>query len=76
MPDTHGPHEGNPALARPQPTGNRVEREFTAKERSQLQLAYRRFLRHRLAAISVVIFVLLGDGLRDALDPRQTRPRR
>ncbi len=36
-----------------------VEREFTAKERNQWQMAWRRFLRHRLAAVSLVVFVLL-----------------
>lgn len=37
----------------------RVEREFTVKERKQWQMALRRFLRHRVAAASVVVFVLL-----------------
>ena len=37
----------------------RVEREFTVKERSQWQLALRRFLRHKAAVVSVVVFVLL-----------------
>jgi ABC-type dipeptide/oligopeptide/nickel transport system permease subunit len=37
----------------------RVEREFTVKERSQWKMAFRRFLKHRLAAISVVVFILL-----------------
>lgn len=37
----------------------RTEREFTAKERSQWQLAFRRFRRHRVAAASLVVFVLL-----------------
>jgi peptide/nickel transport system permease protein len=36
-----------------------VEREFTVKERSQWQMALRRFLRHRLAVGSLVVFVLL-----------------
>jgi ABC-type dipeptide/oligopeptide/nickel transport system permease subunit len=36
-----------------------VEREFTAKERNQWQMAWRRFLRHRLAAASLVVFILL-----------------
>jgi ABC-type dipeptide/oligopeptide/nickel transport system permease subunit len=38
---------------------DRTEREFTVKERSQWQMAYRRFLHHRVATASVVIFVLL-----------------
>jgi peptide/nickel transport system permease protein len=37
----------------------RTEREFTVKERSQWHMAFRRFLRHRVAAASVVLFVLL-----------------
>jgi peptide/nickel transport system permease protein len=36
-----------------------VEREFTVKERTQWQMAFRRFLRHRLATVSVFVFVLL-----------------
>ncbi|MBE7187277.1 ABC transporter permease [Jatrophihabitans endophyticus] len=36
-----------------------VEREFTVKERTQWQMAFRRFLKHRAAVISVVVFVLL-----------------
>jgi ABC-type dipeptide/oligopeptide/nickel transport system permease subunit len=36
-----------------------TEREFTVKERSQLQQAYRRFLRHRAAVVSAVIFLLI-----------------
>jgi peptide/nickel transport system permease protein len=43
-------------LEKPPP---RVEREFTVKERSQWQLATRRFLRHRLAVGSLFVFVLL-----------------
>ena len=36
-----------------------VEREFTVKERTQWQLALRRFMRHRLAVGSLILFVLL-----------------
>src|SRR4051794_15390232 len=36
-----------------------IEREFTVKERSQLRQAFRRFMRHRLAVISAVIFLLI-----------------
>ncbi len=36
-----------------------VEREFTVKARTQRQLIVRRFLQHRLATISLVVFVLL-----------------
>ncbi|MDT8911528.1 ABC transporter permease [Amycolatopsis sp. PS_44_ISF1] len=35
------------------------EREFTVKERSQAQLVFRRFLQHRLAMISLIVFVLI-----------------
>ena len=35
------------------------DREFTVAERSQLQLVFRRFLQHRLAVGSLVVFVLL-----------------
>jgi peptide/nickel transport system permease protein len=44
----------------PQPTSPAgTDREFNVKERSQLRQALRRFLRHRLAVASVVIFVLI-----------------
>jgi peptide/nickel transport system permease protein len=41
------------------PATGRVEREFTVKDRSQLQQALRRFLRHRLAVGSLILFLLL-----------------
>ncbi|GAA5195085.1 ABC transporter permease [Rugosimonospora acidiphila] len=41
------------------PGTGRVEREFTVKDRSQLQQTMRRFLRHRMAVGSLVVFVLL-----------------
>ena len=40
-------------------TPNKTEREFTVKERSQWRMALRRFLRHRVATISVFVFLLL-----------------
>jgi ABC-type dipeptide/oligopeptide/nickel transport system permease subunit len=45
----------------PQPTqpSTRTDREFTVKERSQLRQAARRFLRHRLAVASLVVFILI-----------------
>ncbi|MGC9666820.1 ABC transporter permease [Planosporangium sp. 12N6] len=45
----------------PQPTSptGAAEREFTVKERSQLQQAMRRFMRHRLAVASLAIFALI-----------------
>jgi peptide/nickel transport system permease protein len=36
-----------------------VEREFTIQSRNQFQLIVRRFMRHRLALISLIVFVLL-----------------
>lgn len=43
----------------PQPGAPLTEREFTVAERSQFQQALRRFLRHRVAVGSLVVFVLL-----------------
>ncbi|MBB4688519.1 ABC transporter permease [Amycolatopsis jiangsuensis] len=43
----------------PQTPSGAPEREFTVKERSQAQLVFRRFLQHRLAMISLVVFVLV-----------------
>src|SRR3954453_3416719 len=51
--------EAEPATAQGSAPGPRIEREFTVKERSQWQLAFRRFLKHRLATITVVAFFLL-----------------
>jgi ABC-type dipeptide/oligopeptide/nickel transport system permease subunit len=59
MPDSRGTVKDEPTAASSGPAGKRVEREFGTKERSQWQMAYRRFLRHRLATLSVVVFVLL-----------------
>jgi peptide/nickel transport system permease protein len=36
-----------------------AEREFTVRERTQLQLTMRRFLRHRLAVASIVVLLLV-----------------
>jgi ABC-type dipeptide/oligopeptide/nickel transport systems, permease components len=44
-------------LAPPPP--EKVEREFTVKERSQASMVLTRFLRHRLAVGSLIFFVLL-----------------
>ena len=43
----------------PPPDITTAEREFTVEHRSQWQLASRRFLKHRVAVASVVVFVLL-----------------
>jgi peptide/nickel transport system permease protein len=39
--------------------GDRVEREFTVKERKQWQIVLGRFMRHRLAVGSLIVFILL-----------------
>jgi peptide/nickel transport system permease protein len=39
--------------------GGEVEREFTVKARTQTQMVVRRFLRHKAAVISLVVFVLI-----------------
>ena len=41
------------------PAARAGEREFTVVERSQWQQAFRRFLQHRMAMVSLVVFVLL-----------------
>ena len=44
----------------PSPVGTgKVEREFTVKERRQWQIVLSRFLRHRLAVGSLIVFILL-----------------
>ncbi|MDT4918620.1 MAG: glutathione transport system permease protein [Pseudonocardiales bacterium] len=47
------------ASAQQAPPGKKVDREFTVKERTQWQLAGRRFLKHRAAFISLIVFILL-----------------
>jgi peptide/nickel transport system permease protein len=46
-------------VAPPPSTGERVEREFTVKERRQWQIILSRFLRHRLAVASLIVLLLL-----------------
>jgi peptide/nickel transport system permease protein len=46
-------------VAPPPSAGERVEREFTVKERSQWQIILSRFLRHRLAVASLIVLFLL-----------------
>src|SRR5215831_6299897 len=41
------------------PVGTRQEREFTVRERSQTQLVLRRFGRHRLAVLSLVVLLAI-----------------
>lgn len=59
MLEIHESIKDEPTADERRPGGPRVEREFTVKERSQWQMAFRRFLKHRLATVSVVIFLLL-----------------
>lgn len=47
------------AVAPPPSGGEKVDREFTVKERKQWQIILGRFMRHRLAVGSLVLFVLL-----------------
>src|SRR3954451_6669886 len=42
-----------------EPVTGRVEREFTVRDRGQLRQALTRFLRHRLAVVSLSVFILL-----------------
>ncbi len=62
MPDIDTPlanEQESPSIA-PQPgLTTPVEREFTVEEKSQWQQALRRFLRHRIAMVSLVVFLLL-----------------
>jgi ABC-type dipeptide/oligopeptide/nickel transport system permease subunit len=46
--------------AAPPGTDRRIEREFTVKERSQVSMVLRRFLRHRAAVASLVVLVLVA----------------
>jgi ABC-type dipeptide/oligopeptide/nickel transport system permease subunit len=46
-------------VAPPPSGGEKVEREFTIKERKQWQIILTRFMRHRLAVGSLVVFILL-----------------
>lgn len=39
---------------------HRTEREFTVKERSQLSMILRRFLRHRAAVVSLIVLILVA----------------
>ena len=49
-----------PPAAPPPAPGERVEREFTVKERSQVRLVLRRFLRHRLAVASLLALIVIA----------------
>jgi ABC-type dipeptide/oligopeptide/nickel transport system permease subunit len=53
MSDTKAP------TGEPPTTVGRVAREFTVKERSQLFLVARRFVRHRAATVSIILLVII-----------------
>lgn len=57
MPETKTP--ATTGTAAPPARGAKVEREFTVEERKQWQLVLRRFLRHRLAVISIVVLAVI-----------------
>lgn len=57
MPDSPTPAVLDPKVADPGATQR--DREFTVAQRSQGQLVLRRFLQHRLAVASLVVFVVL-----------------
>jgi glutathione transport system permease protein len=60
MPDRLAPETPAPVSAPEADPGTPApEREFTVAERSQFQLVLRRFLQHRLAVGSLIVFVLL-----------------
>src|SRR5690348_10228166 len=61
MPETPTPlADPNTELVPPPPGATTsTEREFTVVERSQWQQAGRRFLRHRVAIASLIVFMLL-----------------
>jgi peptide/nickel transport system permease protein len=59
MPDNSGAQTPTAQGDSPLTPDGAPEREFTVKERSQAQLVFRRFRQHRLAMISLVVFVLI-----------------
>jgi ABC-type dipeptide/oligopeptide/nickel transport system permease subunit len=59
MLEIHESVKDEPTTGERAPGSGRVEREFTVKERSQWRMAFHRFLKHRLATASVIVFVLL-----------------
>jgi ABC-type dipeptide/oligopeptide/nickel transport system permease subunit len=54
------PGAGGPVIQTGQP--DVVEREFTVAARTQTQMVIRRFLAHRLAVVSLVVFVIIVVG--------------
>jgi ABC-type dipeptide/oligopeptide/nickel transport system permease subunit len=60
MPAKEAPAPTPGSMVGPTPPTTPTEREFTVKERSQLQMVLRRFVRHRLAMGSLVVLVLIA----------------
>lgn len=59
MLEMHESLQEEPSANEPDPGVRSADREFGAKERSQWQMAGRRFLRHKAATVSLVVFILL-----------------
>jgi ABC-type dipeptide/oligopeptide/nickel transport system permease subunit len=59
MLEIHESLKDEPTADQAGPARTPVEREFTVKERSQWAMAMRRFLKHRLATISLFVFIVL-----------------
>jgi peptide/nickel transport system permease protein len=58
MPKTTTP-QATGGTVPPQQRGGATEREFTVKERKQWQIILRRFMRHRMAMVSLVVLFLV-----------------
>jgi peptide/nickel transport system permease protein len=61
VPPGASPVPGGGAAVQSAPSGT-VEREFTVAARTQTQMVMRRFLAHRLAVASLVVFVIVVAG--------------
>ena len=59
MSETQTPQSSEKVTVQPRADAPRVEREFTVKERSQASMVLRRFMRHRLAMVSLVVLLLI-----------------
>src|SRR4029453_17665329 len=57
--DGQGPHRTEHGLQVHEVPATTTEREFTVQRRSQTQMIVRRFMAHRLAGGSLVVFVVL-----------------
>ena len=61
VPPGASPVPGSGAAVQTAPSGT-VEREFTVEARTQTQMVIRRFLAHRLAVASLVVFLIVVAG--------------